>query len=134
LATESVFGASNPVAGCRKATGGAFSGRMGAAEQRSLWAGAHGALRDLTCGTLSERSERSERSELCRTAQRRVAQGSLAAGEAKPSEPRERPARRLARASVRMRIFSNFRFGPTADGGFMCRVSRDVRWSNRHAS
>jgi hypothetical protein len=91
-----VFVAANTNDLACKAAGAAQVGRMGAAEQRSLWAGARSAHRDLTCRTLSEHSERSERSVLCGTARRRVAQGTRSEAKGQPSEPRLRRARRLA--------------------------------------
>jgi hypothetical protein len=52
---------SNTQTVARKATRGTRAGRMGAAEQRSFWAGARTrALRHLTCPILFERNERSE--------------------------------------------------------------------------
>jgi hypothetical protein len=80
--------------------GGTQAGRIGAAEERSVLAGARSALRALTCRTLSERSEHSERSELCGTAKTRAPQGARSEAKGKPSEPRLRPARHFARANA----------------------------------
>jgi hypothetical protein len=62
---HAIEGATDPASSttqiARKVTGGARAGRMGAAEQRSFWAGARTrALRHLTCPILFERNERSE--------------------------------------------------------------------------
>jgi hypothetical protein len=107
----------------RKAAGGAWAGRMGAAEKRRVAGRAQSALRDLTCGRLFERRERSERSEFGHGPATRASQGTRSAAQGQPSEPRPRPARRLARAAAGMngkRTLGNGCVGPKAD----CRCDR----------
>ena len=132
----------DPVAG--KAAGGAWAGRIGAAEEVSpdtnspgdclCLASGRGASPDAACKARSsgrariwrasssdsshlfERSERSERSELCDGPEDRAPQGPRSAAKGQPSEPRPGSARRLARADSRMRKRTpvNVRNGPQA--------------------
>jgi hypothetical protein len=118
-----------PVAG--KAAGGAWAGRIGAAEEASpdtnspgdclCLASGRGASPGAACKArasgrariwrasssdsshLFERSERSERSELCDGPEDRAPQGPRSAAKGQPSEPRPGLARRLARADASMR-------------------------------
>ena len=96
-----------------KAAGGAWAGRIGAAEKRRVPGRARSALRALTCGRLFERSERSEFGHRPGT---RASQGTRSEAKGKPSEPRPGPARHLARAdaSGRERTVANSRNGPIA--------------------
>ena len=115
-----------------KAAGGAWAGRIGAAEKRRVPGRARSALRILTCGRLFERSERSERSEFGHRPGTRASQGTRSEAKGKPSEPRPGPARRLARAEAKVGepTLANGRNGPRAEARFMRRGSRNARWSN----
>ena len=80
----------NPVA--RKVAGGAWAGRIGAAEKRRVPGRARSALRALTGRILFERSEHSERSELCDRPQDRAPQGTRREAEGQHSERWRRTA------------------------------------------
>ena len=103
----------DPVAG--KVPGGAWAGRMGAAEERRSSGRARiGRASSSDSSHLSERSERSERSELCDGPEDRAPQGTRSAAKGQPSEPGPGSTRRLARADagIKKRTFANCRFGP----------------------
>ena len=101
----------------RKAAGGAWAGRIGAAEKRRVAGRARSAPREHACGRLFERSERSERSEFGHGPATRASQGTRSAAKGKPSEPGPGRARRLACAEPRMRKRTpvNIGNGPRAD-------------------
>ena len=101
--TEVVGRGWNTDAVAGKVAGGTQAGRIGAAEKRRVPGRARSALREHTCGRLSERRERSERSEFGHRPGSRASQGTRSAAKGKPSEPRPRPTRRLARADTRAR-------------------------------
>ena len=82
-----------------KAAGGAWVGRICAAEKRRWVGRARSALRALTCGRLSERSERSERSEFDHRAKPPSIAGHPQRSAGQASEPHPGPARRLACAT-----------------------------------
>jgi len=112
-----VCGWLNTAPRARKAPGAAWAGRIGAAEKRRAPGRARTrALRDLTCGRLSERRERSERSEFGHGPGDRASQGTRSEAKGKPFEPRPGRARRLARAdeSTKQQTIANSRNGPTA--------------------
>ena len=117
LQTVLVRGTSRTQAVARKAAGGAQAGRMGAAEKHRVPGRARSALRAHACGRLFERRERSERSELGHRPGTRASQGTRSAAQGKPSEPRLRPARRLACADAgsRQRTPANAHSGSRTD-------------------
>jgi hypothetical protein len=98
-----------------KAAGGAWAGRIGAAEEHRPSGRAPWRASSSDSSHLSERSERSERSELCDGPEGRAPQGTRSAAKGQPSEPRPGAARRLARADAgtnKERTHPNNRNGP----------------------
>jgi hypothetical protein len=88
---------SNTDAVAGKAAGGAWAGRIGAAEKRRGPGRARSALRELTrCRCLSVESEANAASSVTGPGTR-ASQGTRSEAKGKPSEPRPGPARRLAR-------------------------------------
>jgi hypothetical protein len=130
--TVVVRGTSNTDAVAGKAAGGAWAGRIGAAEKRRVAGRARSALRELTrCRCLSVESEANAASSATGPATR-ASQGPRSEAKGQPSEPRPGPTRRLARvdASIRKRTPANGRNGPRAEARFLRRGSREAQWSN----
>ena len=127
---------SNTDAVAGKAAGGAWAGRIGAAEERRASGRAPWRASCSDSSRLSERSERSERSELSDGPEDRAPQGPRSAAKGQPSEPRPGPARRLARAdaSTTKRSLANGPIGPKAATRTSMRIlrrgSRVAPWSN----
>ena len=85
----------DPVAG--KAAGGAWAGRIGAAEKRRVPGRARRALRDLTRRSCLSVESAANAASSATGPGTRASQGTRSAAKGQPSEPRPGPARRLAR-------------------------------------
>ena len=96
-------GTSNTDAVAGKAAGGAWAGRIGAAETHRVAGRARSALRDLTrCRCLSVESAANAASSATGPGTR-ASQGTRSEAKGQPSEPRPGPARRLALAAANNR-------------------------------
>lgn len=90
-----------PVA--RKAVGGAWAGRIGAAEKRRVSGRAHSALRDLTRRVCPSAANEVSVASYATGPGTRASQGTRSAAKGKPSEPRPGPTHRLACADLGVR-------------------------------
>jgi len=119
-----------------KAPGGAWAGRMGAAEKRRVPGRARSALRELTRRMCVSVVSAANAASYATGPGTRASQGTRSEAKGKPSEPRPRPARRLARANAgkTKRTPVNSRFGPVADiaSDLAFHVSRVARSAMDH--
>ncbi len=123
-------GLSNTDAVAGKAAGGAWAGRIGAAEEHRASGRAPWRASSSDSSHVFERSERSERSELCDGPEDRAPQGPRSAAKGQPSEPRPGPARRLARANA---AGTTTKRGPWLTAALSCKASaqRPDKWTHK---